>query len=135
MIHLLELKEFLLSKSEKEWSVILSELDENSNMLMNFVRKAPAFLLKNEFAIKKLSTARAKIRVIGLDNLVEGLEKMHEKNVLSVQEVKTPTWVGFCVSEESGEIIGCAFVESIKKGKKTPPNWDGSIEELNKFNS
>jgi len=134
MIHLIELKKFLLNQTGEEWQAIFSELDENSSVSINFTRKASASSLKNEFEIKQVSTAKAKIRAVGLDDLVGGLEKIPEKTVLDLQEVKMPEWVGFCASSESEEIVGCAFVRNVKSGKKTPPNWDGTIEELNKFN-
>jgi len=134
MIHLTELKNFLLNQPEEEWQAIIPKLDENSSASINFTRKASASSLKNEFRIKQISTAKAKIRAIGLDNLVSSLEKIPEKTVLDLQEVKTPAWVGFCASSETKEIVGCAFVRNVKSGKKTPPNWDGTIEELNKFN-
>lgn len=135
MIHLLELKEFFLNQPKEEWDAIFLEVDENSNALANFSRKATALSLKNEFSIKKISTARANIQAVGLDDLIERLEEIDKESVLDVQEIRTPAWVGFCVSEESQRIIGCTFVKNVRSGKKTPPNWDGTIEELNKFNS
>ncbi|WP_157608952.1 hypothetical protein [Variovorax sp. Root411] len=135
MIHLLELKEFFLNQPKEEWGAIFLEVDENSNALANFSRKATALSLKNEFSIKKISTARAKIQAVGLDDLIKRLEEIDKESVLDVQEIRTPAWVGFCVSEENQKIIGCTFVKNVRSGKKTPPNWDGTIEELNKFNS
>ncbi|WP_157610236.1 hypothetical protein [Variovorax sp. Root434] len=135
MIHLLELKEFFLNQPKEEWDAIFLEVDENSNALANFSRKATALSLKNEFSIKKISTARANIQAVGLDDLIERLEEIDKESVLDVQEIRTPAWVGFCVSEESQRIIGCTFVKNVRSGKKTPPNWDGTIGELNKFNS
>ncbi|MGO4610316.1 hypothetical protein AB4142_28690 [Variovorax sp. 2RAF20] len=135
MIHLLKLKEFLSNQPEEEWRTILSEVASNSNALMDLNRRATAISIKNEFKIKEFSTARSKIPAIGLTDLIEELEKINGANLLDIQEVRTTKWVGFCVSDESEKIIGCAFVRNAKSGKKTPPNWDGTIEELNKFNS
>jgi hypothetical protein len=134
MIHFIELKKFLLNQAEEEWQAIVPKLDENASASINFTRKASASSLKNEFKIKQISTAKARIRAVGLDNLVSNLENIPEKTILDLQEVKTPEWVGFCASSETEEIVGCAFVRNVKSGKKTPPNWDGTIEELNKFN-
>jgi hypothetical protein len=135
MIHLLKLKEFLLAQVEEEWRAILFEIEDDSSALVNFVRKASVFSLKNELKVKKVSTARAEIRAVGLDDLIRRIEKKHGNSVFDIQEVKTSAWIGFCVSSGTEEIMGCAFVNNVKSGKKTPPNWDGTIEELNKFNS
>lgn len=134
MTDLIEIKKFLLNQIKEGWQAIASELEGNSSASINFTHKASVSSLKSDFKIKQISTARAKIRTVGLANLVGSLEKISEKAVLDLQEMKTPEWVGFCASSEAGEIVGCAFVRNVKSGKKTPPNWDGTIEELNKFN-
>ncbi|MGJ7504821.1 hypothetical protein ACSFBF_30990 [Variovorax sp. ZT5P49] len=135
MISLSDVKKFFLSLPQEEWVAVLSIFDENSGSVMKFIRTASPSSLKSEFEIKKVSTEQAGIKSWGLMDLIARLGELDGNIALDVQELSTQKWIGLCVSEKSKmEIIGCAFVENRKSGMRTPPNWDGSLEELNKFN-
>jgi hypothetical protein len=72
---------------------------------------------------------------IGADELLIKLQHILSDETIYIQFIDANSWSGNIYFNKNNEYIGLLLGKKKKEKRKTPPNWDGSLEMLETFNS
>lgn len=95
------------------------------NISSHFLRETH---LQNEIAVSKNKTS------LGFEKLERQLTNCQFEDLVYVRFVESLSWKGRVYFLEGGSLLGVFLGEKNNKNYKTPPNWDGSLESLRKYN-
>lgn len=84
--------------------------------------------LQNEIAVSKNKTG------LGFEKLEKQLTSCQLEDLVYVRFVESLSWEGRVYFLEGGSLLGVFLGEKNNKNYKTPPNGDGSLESLRKYN-
>ncbi|MTV56304.1 hypothetical protein GM672_26615 [Massilia buxea] len=85
--------------------------------------------------IQDKTTSIAGIQKWGFSELQTRLNALPENSNLRVDEFDVGELAIRCVFDsDSSTLLGCTIVQKRRKAMQTPPDWDGSLETLERFN-
>lgn len=129
----------LLGKiKENNWKIELSRLLDDAECTVSeiAVEHKNSYVLETT-KIHKLSTNKSGKKTFGFDSLINELELISVTEDVWWISIFSKKWVGRSIlTKDLRRLIGCAFVEKKESTSlRTPPNWDGSKEMLEAYNS
>jgi len=83
--------------------------------------------------IQKQSADNANHPTLGFDKLKASLNNISGDKIINMRMIESENWAGRVYSDNTN-LIGLFLGKKRNKNWKTPPNWDGSIEMLEKYN-
>lgn len=91
--------------------------------------------LREEISIQHATAISNQKITLGYDFLEKELSNCKPEDIISMRFIGSTNWAGRAYYSESGGLLGVFLGRKPYKNYKTPPNWDGSVESLKKFNN
>lgn len=121
---------------DEVWPLALLEIFEGCHFEYGLIRKSNVKFIRELIRIQDTTTSKFKYEKFGFDEAIRRLRKFSDTEVILTMDVKSVKWNGRCIFNESfDQIIGCTMVLGSRRQLKTPPDWDGSNEMLDSYNS
>lgn len=127
---------YSLSEQSKD---ILREIEaETSN---NFRFKNTYTIRKNarayiqEIKTQKEISERSRRVMLGYEETIKNLAPLDSEDLVSMRFIENDAWDGSVFFSIEKKYYGIILGKKINSQWKTPPNWDGSLEMLEKFNN
>ncbi|VVP43369.1 hypothetical protein [Pseudomonas fluorescens] len=127
---------FKLSKAmEESMKSIFCNADETFSFKNSYVIKKTSNNYVDEVSIQKSIADTAGKTMPGYLNLLNELNKISPDTIISMRFIDSESWGGRVFFDENQVLIGVILGKKTKKDWKTPPDWDGSQEMIEKYNS
>ncbi len=136
MINIGDIVDGCRSYRDESWALLLERLitEKAIRLRRTHILAAGSFLAT--LHIENKTTSIAGIQKWGFSELQTRLSALPGSIILRVDEFDVGDFAIRCVFDtDNSTLLGCTIVQKRKNAMQTPPDWDGSIETLERFNN
>jgi hypothetical protein len=121
---------------------------EQENLRKFEIETTNDFQYKNEYAIKKTPetyiqeitiqkgiSEKSNRIMLGYKEAIKNLKELDTDEAVLMRFIENPCWDGRVFFSEKSNYLGLILGKKVNPEWKTPPNWDGSLEMLERFNN
>jgi len=120
---------------------MIDELKMIDSFILESFRYQNEYVIKNtckhfhrEIATQNITAQSSNKKTLGYEFLEKQLINFVPEDAISMRFIESLSWGGRAYFYGDGNLLGVFLGQKEHKNYKTPPNWDGSIESLKRFN-
>ncbi|WP_295462281.1 hypothetical protein [uncultured Pseudomonas sp.] len=126
---------FLLTESNKKHlKKITTQIPDSFNFKNDYIVSKTSEIFFKEISIQKEISENSNNKMIGYEETAENLKMEDPKTPILMRFLDSKKWDGKVFYLEKKYYLGAILGKKKHPDWKTPPNWDGSLEMLEKFN-
>lgn len=105
---------------------------DNSFSCQYIISKKCSLVLHESSIHQNIAESNHKL-IIGVKNLITNLGQYEPNDIVQIEHIDSDHWSGSIYSIKN-TFIGIILGEKPPKSFITPPNWDGGVDSLTKYN-